>query len=269
MQITAANSTQGTNMSNTPNSLAGQVAVVTGAARGIGRAVAERLARGGARVAVFDVSPHRTAQAGVEMRAAGLDVHTYVVDVGQRAAVLEAMQRVEQDLGAPVSILVNNAVWIRYQSVAETDEESVDRILAVGLKGIFWATQAAAAQMARHGGGSIINISSIAALQGMAGGAVYSALKAAVIGYTRAVAVELGPQGIRCNAVAPGIIATPASLAHFDAATQAQKIAATPVRRFGQPQEMAEVVAFLAGAASSYVTGAVLVADGGASVVPA
>jgi NAD(P)-dependent dehydrogenase (short-subunit alcohol dehydrogenase family) len=253
-------------------SLEGEIAVVTGAARGIGRAVAERLARGGARVAVLDVSPHRTAQAGQEMRAAGLDVTPYVVDVGQRAAVQATMQRVEADLGAPVSVLVNNAVWIRYQSVAETDEESVDRMLAVGLKGIFWTTQAAAAQMARRpdgAGGSIINISSIAAVNGMAGGTVYSALKAAVAGYTRAAAVELGPQGIRVNAVAPGIVATPASLANFSADVQAQKTGVTPLRRFGQPQEMAEVVAFLASAASSYVTGALLVADGGLSIASA
>lgn len=249
--------------------LAGQVAVVTGAARGIGRAVAERLAREGARVAVLDVSAHRTPQAGDEMRAAGLDVRAYVVDVGQRDAVRAALCQVQADLGAPVSVLVNNAVWVRYQSVMDTDEASVDRMLAVGFKGIVWTTQTAAEQMRQRGGGAIINISSIAALNGMADGSVYCALKAAVAAYTRAAAVELGPLGIRVNAVAPGIVATPASLANFGAALQVQKTAITPLRRFGQPEEIAGVVAFLASAASSYVTGALLVADGGLSIAPA
>jgi len=257
-------------MNDVTSRLAGQIAVVTGAARGIGRAVAERLAREGARVAVLDVSPHRTAQAGVEMRAAGLDAHPYVVDVGQRDAVHATLQRVEAELGGPVSVLVNNAVWIRYQSIEDTDEASVDRILAVGLKGIIWATQAAAAQMKRRGGGSIINLSSIAGLNAsMPNGAVYSALKAAVAAYTRGAAVELGPHGIRVNAVAPGIVATPASLAHFDAAAQASKTAVTPLRRFGQPEEMAAVIAFLAAPESSYVTGSMLVADGGLSITSA
>lgn len=249
--------------------LTGQVAVVTGAARGIGRAVAERLARDGARVAVLDVSPHRTAEAGEQMRAAGLDVHPFVVDVGQRDAVRAALQRVQAELGAPVSVLVNNAVWVRYQPIIDIDEASVDRMLAVGFKGIVWTTQAAAEQMQQRGGGAIINLSSIAALNGMAEGSVYSALKAAVAGYTRAAAVELGPLGIRVNAVAPGIVATPASLANFDGDTQRQKTAVTPLRRFGQPEEMADVVAFLASPASSYVTGALLVADGGLSITSA
>lgn len=249
--------------------LTGHVAVVTGAARGIGRAVAERLARDGARVACLDISPHRIEAAGRELRGAGLDVHAYVVDVGNRDAVRAVMQRIEADLGAPVSILVNNAVWIRYQSIEETDEETVDRILAVGFKGILWTTQAAAEQMKRRGGGTVINISSAAAVLAMENGTVYCALKAAVSSYTRAAAAELGRHGIRVNAVAPGIVATPASLAQFDQAAQDHKSRVTPLGRFGQPEEIACVVAFLAAPESSYMTGAMVMADGGLTIVSA
>ena len=256
-------------MNDAGKTLDGEVAVVTGASRGIGRAVAERLAAQGARVAVLDVSAPRTAAAVDEMRKAGLDAHAFVVDVSQRDAVREAMANVARDLGAPISVLVNNAVWIRYQCVADADEETIDRILAVGFKGIVWTTQAAAEQMKRRGGGSIVNISSIAAIRGMRDGAIYSALKAAVAAYTRSAAVELGPHGIRVNAVAPGIVGTPASLANFTDEMQKQKSAVTPLGRFGRPEELADVVAFLASPASSYVTGAHLVADGGLSVVSA
>ncbi len=254
-------------MINPPNSLAGQVAVVTGAARGIGRAIAERLARDGARVACVDVSPHRTAEAAAEMRAAGLDVSPFVVDVGQRSVVHETFARIESELGAPIAVLVNNAVWVRYQSIEASDEETVDRILGVGLKGIIWATQAAAAQMKRRGGGAIINISSAAAVQTFENSSVYCALKAGVAGYTRAAAAELARHGIRVNAVAPGTIATPAALANFDAATLAQRQSLTPLGRFGEPDEIANVVAFLASSQSSYVTGALWMADGGVTVV--
>lgn len=246
--------------------LAGSVAVVTGAARGIGRSIAERLADEGARVACLDVSAARIRVACEEMQAAGHDVHPYVLDVAQRDEVHSTMQRIEAELGSPVSTLVNNAVWASYQPIEEIDEERLDRVFAVGLKGIVWMTQAAAPQMKRHGAGSVINLSSAAAVQAFNGSIAYCALKAGVAGLTRAAAVELAPHGIRVNAIAPGMIATPASVGYFDQATLERRARNVPLGRFGEPREIAALAAFLASPDSSYINGAMVMADGGVTV---
>lgn len=246
--------------------LAGSVAVVTGAARGIGRSIAERLADEGARVACLDVSTRRIRAACEEMQAAGHDVHPYVLDVAQRDEVHSTMQRIEAELGNPVSTLVNNAVWASYQPIEEIDEESLDRVFAVGLKGIVWMTQAATPQMKRRGAGSIINLSSAAAVQAFKASVAYCALKAGVAGLTRAAAVELAPHGIRVNAIAPGMIATPASVGYFDQATLETRARNVPLGRFGEPREIAALAAFLASPDSSYINGAMVMADGGVTV---
>jgi NAD(P)-dependent dehydrogenase (short-subunit alcohol dehydrogenase family) len=254
-------------MTTHPGSMQGRVAVVTGAARGIGRAICERFAAEGARVAGLDVSPHRMAAAALEMRAAGFDVQPYVVDIANREAVHAVMQRIEADLGAPVTVLVNNAVYARYQALADIDEETVDRMLAVGMKGMLWATQAAVPQMQRAGGGAVINLSSAAAIQSFENSSVYCALKAGVAGLTRSLAAEFGRQNIRVNAIAPGMIATPASVGKFDPATLAARAKHMPMGRFGQPEEIASAAVFLATAASSYMNGALMMVDGAATVV--
>ncbi len=247
--------------------LADNIAVVTGAARGIGRAIAERLATEGARVACLDVSACRIEAACVEMRAAGHDVHPYVLDVANRNDVHAIMRRIEADLSGPVTTLVNNAVWASYQPIEEIDEVSLEKILAVGLKGIIWTTQAVVPQMKARGAGSIINLSSAAAVQAFSNSAAYCALKAGVAGLTRAAAVELGPFGIRVNAIAPGMIATPASIGYFDETTLETRARSIPVGRFGEPQEIAALAAFLASSDSSYINGALMMADGGSTVV--
>ncbi|MDO8703316.1 MAG: SDR family oxidoreductase [Sulfuricaulis sp.] len=246
--------------------LAGSVAVVTGAARGIGRSIAERFAAEGAQVACLDINPKRIAEGVAEMRAAGYNVHPYTVDVSRRDDVHAAMQKIEADLGGPVSILVNNAVAASYQPIEEIDEASMTKMFSIGLNGIIWGIQAAVPQMKRHGSGSIINLSSAAAIHGSANMSAYCALKAGVAGLTRAAAVELAPHRIRVNAIAPGMIATPASIGFFDKATLEARTKALPLGRFGEPEEMAGVAAFLASADSSYVTGVLLSADGGSTI---
>ncbi|MDO8703817.1 MAG: SDR family oxidoreductase [Sulfuricaulis sp.] len=239
---------------------------MTGAARGIGRSIAERLAAEGARVACLDIRADLLEPAVGEMRKGGLDAHAYLVDVGKRDEVHAAMQRIEADLGDPVSILVNNALWVRYQAIEDIDEATLDRIFAVGLKGYIWPTQAAAVQMKRHGSGAVINISSQAALVAFEKAIGYCSLKAAVGGFTRAAAMDLGPHGIRVNAIAPGMIETPASLGKFDQASLLARARVIPSRRMGQPSEIASVVAFLASDEASYINGAMLTADGGATI---
>jgi NAD(P)-dependent dehydrogenase (short-subunit alcohol dehydrogenase family) len=239
-----------------------RVAVVTGAARGIGRAVAERLARDGARVACLDVSATRTQQACEEMRAQGLDVAGHVVDVGQREAMHDVIARVEADWGPP-GILVNNAAWIRYQPVDQIDEATFDRMLAVGVKAMVWAMQAALPGLQRSGHGAVVNICSTAALRATPDSIAYCAVKGAVAGLTRAAAVDLGRLGVRVNAVAPAFVPTAAALANFSGEAVARRTETTPLGRLASPEEIASVVAFLASDDASFVNGELLSADGG------
>jgi 3-oxoacyl-[acyl-carrier protein] reductase len=242
------------------------VCVVTGAARGIGLAIAERLAGEGGRVAMWDLSQRRLDPAVAGLRERGLDVRGYGCDVSARAAVAQAMRQVETDFGAPVGVLVNNAVWAKFQPLAEIDEEMVDRTFAVGLKAMLWTLQAALPQMQRGGGGSIVNLSSVAAQSPQADAIVYSSMKAGVLGLTRAAAVELSPMRIRVNTVLPGMVGTPASKAQFDAATLAAREAVMPLGRFGDPADIAAAVAFLASDDACYVQGTELIVDGGWTV---
>src|SRR5213083_2473816 len=130
----------------------------------------------------------------------GIEARAYAADVGRRDAVAAAFEAVERDFGAPVGVLVNNAVWARFQPLAEVDEESVGRMFDVGLKGLIWTTQAAVPQMKRRGGGAIVNLGSTSALQAMPNAIAYAAMKAGVLGLTRAAAVELNADNIRVNA---------------------------------------------------------------------
>ncbi|MDR3453418.1 MAG: glucose 1-dehydrogenase [Rhodoferax sp.] len=246
--------------------LAGTVCVVTGAARGIGMAIAERFAAEGGRIACFDVSDRRLEPAVAELVARGIDARGYTADVSRRDAVAKAFEAVERDFGAPVGVLVNNAVWARFQPLAEVDEECVGRMFDVGLKALIWTMQAAVPQMKRRGSGAIINLSSTSALQAMPNAIGYAAMKAGVLGITRAAAVELSPHRIRVNTIIPGMIGTPASIAQFDDATMSARLSTMPMGRFGEPHEIAAVAAFLASDDSRYVQGAALVADGGWTV---
>lgn len=242
------------------------VCVVTGAARGIGLAIVERLAAEGGRVACLDVSARRLEPAIAGLAARGFDVRPYAADVGSRPAIADTLAAVERDFGAPVGVLVNNAVWARFQPLEQIDEETVERMLTVGLKALLWTLQAAVPQMKRRGGGSVINLSSTSALQALTDSMVYAAMKAGVLGLTRAAAVELSPHRIRVNSIVPGMVGTPASKAQFDEATLARRLTQMPLGRFGEPEEIAAAVAFLASDDSLYVQGTQLVVDGGWTV---
>lgn len=246
--------------------LIGMPCVVTGAARGIGLAIAERLAVEGGKVALWDISERRLEPAVQALRDRGLPVVGIACDVSDRAAVADAMARSAALLDGPVGVLVNNAVWARFVALEALDSDLVDRMLAVGLKAALWTTQAAVQQMRVRGGGSIVNLSSTTAYRPVALSAAYAAMKAGVMGLTRALAMELAADRIRVNTVIPGMVGTPASRAQFDEVTLARREAAMPLGRFGTPAEIAAAVAFLASEDGGYVHGAELVVDGGWTV---
>jgi NAD(P)-dependent dehydrogenase (short-subunit alcohol dehydrogenase family) len=232
-----------------------RVCVVTGAARGIGLSIA-----------CLDVSARRLAPAVEELKAKGLEARGYAVDVGRREDVRANFEQIEAEFAAPIAVLVNNAVWARFLPLAEIDGETADRMLAVGVQGLFWTMQAAASQMERRGGGSIVNLSSVSAYHPAKDSIAYSAVKAGVVGLSRAAAVELSPKKIRVNVICPGMIGTPASVAQFDETTITTRQAEMPLGRFGEPDEIAALAAFLASDDASYVQGAVITADGGWTV---
>ncbi|WP_062982009.1 3-oxoacyl-ACP reductase FabG [Nocardia anaemiae] len=243
-----------------------RVAVVTGAAQGIGAATAQLLAAQGAQVAVLDRNaPEHTAE---QIVAAGGAARGYLCDVTDRAAVESVFAEIATDLGGP-HILVNNAGITRDDLFFRLSEDDWNAVLAVNLTGVFHCTQAVQEYMVAQRYGKIVSLSSRSAL-GNRGQANYAAAKAGIQGLTATLALELGPYNINVNAVAPGYIATALTAATADrvglTAEDHQKAAAerTPLGRVGQPEEVAAVIAFLASDEASYVSGQTLYVNGGA-----
>jgi NAD(P)-dependent dehydrogenase (short-subunit alcohol dehydrogenase family) len=228
-----------------------RLAVVTGAGRGIGQAVAARLAADGLRVIAADRDPSGAPDGCVAT----------TLDVTDRAAVLDAFA------GLPrVDVVVNCAMWIRYAPIEQVDEETADGMIGVGLKSCFWTTQAALGPMRAQGGGSIVHMASPAALHGFPTAGVYSAVKGAVAAFTRQSAVELAPDNVRVNAVVPGAIPTPGAREVVDDAGYEYRRQRTPLGRLGTPEDIAGAVAFLASGDASFMTGQLLVIDDGITV---
>ncbi|MDE3102922.1 MAG: SDR family oxidoreductase [Chloroflexota bacterium] len=242
----------------------GRVAVVTGAGRGIGRAIALRLASEGHLVAGLDrdaVTLGETLAVASPGRFEPL-----VVDVRDRAAVRQTFRSILEGHGR-IDALVNNAMWIRYEPLSDVSEETIDQMIAVGLKATIWTIQAVVDAMRAQGGGSIINISSPAAIVGVPNAAIYSAVKGAVLSLTRELAVEFGEHRIRVNAVAPGSTPTPGAKAIVDERGFAYRVARTPLGRLADPNDIAAAVSFLASDNASFVTGQLLCVDGGQTIL--
>jgi 3-oxoacyl-[acyl-carrier protein] reductase len=253
-------------MSEDKRSLSGRVALVTGASRGIGRAVALRLAALGARVAVNDVEAAREAGEALaaEMTAAGAGALFVAGDVSRADDVRDMVAEVERGLG-PVDILVNNAGITRDGLFVRMEESDWDAVMAVNLKGAFLTSRAVARGMMKRRSGVIVNLASVVALRGNAGQANYVAAKAGLIGLTKSLARELAPRNIRVNAVAPGYIQTSMTAALSESARESIH-GATPLNRVGAPEDVAEAVAFLAGDGAAFITGVVLPVDGGLGI---
>lgn len=239
--------------------LDGQVAVVTGAARGIGSEIARRLARGGATVVCADVLD--TADTVTAITDSGGRAEGRHLDVTDGQAAAEGIQAVHEAHDR-LDILVNNAGITRDQLLVRMKAEEWNQVLDINLDGVFKVTQPAAKLMMRQKSGRIINIASVVGLMGNFGQTNYAASKAGLIGFTKSLARELGPRNVTVNAVAPGYIQTPMT----DALSEAQREAlmkSIAIPRLGTPQDVAEAVAFLAGPSASYITGVVLNISGG------
>lgn len=244
--------------------LRGQVILVTGAGRGIGGATARVLASRGAAVGVFDIASDLANETADAIKAAGGKALAIVADASDRKAVFDAAASLAVQFG-PLTGIVNDAIFIRYGPVESVEEEVLDRMFAVGIKGAFWGAQALLA----HRGdkpAAIVNLASPAADLGMANTAAYTSVKGAIVALTRQLAVELGPQGIRVNAVAPGAVPTPGARAIVDEAGYAKRKAQTPLGRLGEEDDIAKAIAFLLGPDAGFITGEVLHADGGITV---
>lgn len=244
-------------------SLNGKTALVTGASRGIGRAIALRLAEDGANVAVIYAGSADKAEAVVnEITALGVNAKAYRCNVADSAAVNETVKAVTNDLGK-IDILVNNAGITRDGLMLRMKDEDFDAVLDTNLKGAFNMIRACYSGFIRKKSGRIINISSVSGIMGNAGQANYSASKAGVIGLTKSVARELASRGITCNAVAPGFIQTDMTEKLGDNNPLLNSI---PLGRMGKPEDIAAAVAFLASDSAAYITGEVLKVDGGLAI---
>jgi len=242
--------------------LSGQIALVTGGSRGIGRAIALELAEKGAKVAVNFMGSRDKAQEVVDkIVKAGGEALAVQADVSSSGAVTEMFKVIEKELGK-VSILVNNAGITRDNLLMRMKEEDWDKVLETNLKGVYNCTKAAIRNMMKQRKGKIINVASVVALTGNPGQSNYAASKAGVIGFTKSMALELATRGIQVNAVAPGFIVTDMT----DELTQdvkGQLLIRIPLQKFGQSEDVAGAVSFLASTQSDYITGQVLNVDGG------
>lgn len=245
-----------------------KTAVITGSGRGIGAAIAKRLAKDGFNIAINEASQEsiadRGAQVAEECRAFGVKADCYAADVSDYSQCEAMVKKIKEDFGS-IDVLVNNAGITRDGLLLRMAEENYDDVIRINQKSVFNMTKLVGAVMLRQKSGKIVNLASVAGLYGNPGQMNYAASKGAVIAMTKTAAKELGSRGINVNAVAPGFIKTPMT----DKLTDEQRaaiLAQIAMRRYGEPEEVANVVAFLCSEDASYITGQIIEISGGLSM---
>jgi 3-oxoacyl-[acyl-carrier protein] reductase len=244
--------------------LKGKVAVITGAAQGIGYATARKFLDEGASVALVDLSADALQAARSSLKVNGEIIETFAVDVTRRDQLDEMVGSLRNRFGR-IDVLVNNAGITQDARIQNMTEEQFDRVIDVNLKGTYNSSKAVLAPMLEQGAGVILNASSVVGIYGNFGQTNYAASKFGVIGFVKTWARELGPKGIRCNAVCPGFIATHI-LESIPQRVLSQLTDRVPLKRLGRPEEVANVYAFLASDEASYINGAVIEVAGGLTV---
>ncbi len=244
--------------------LLNKVSLITGAAQGIGLATAVKFAAEGAIVIVCDMNPASVDAAVAQCRALGATAEGFVADVTDRAAIDALVARVMAQFGR-IDVLVNNAGITQDARLQKMTIEQFDKVIDVNLRGVFHCAQAVADLMVAQGSGVILNASSVVGIYGNFGQTNYAATKFGVIGFTKTWSRELGPKGVRVNAVAPGFITTPMVAAMPEKVLQ-DLVAKVPLKRLGKPEDIANVYAFLASDEASYINGAVIEVSGGMSL---
>ncbi len=238
-----------------------RLAVVTGAARGIGRAIVFELLRQGRIVAGLDIREDQLKELTQAVKEAGFEVLTRCVDITQTDRLTEVLESLAVEYGG-IGILVNNAGITRDKLMIQMEDEDYDKVMSVNLRAAFTATRVAARSMIRNKFGRIVSISSVAGVMGQAGSANYAASKAGLIGMTKSIAREIGKKNITANCIAPGFIQTDMTAVLPDMVKKAA-MEVIPVKRFGTVEDVARAVAFLSGDDAGYITGQVLCVDGG------
>jgi 3-oxoacyl-[acyl-carrier protein] reductase len=241
--------------------LDGKIAMVTGASRGIGRAIAEEMAEAGADLVLLDLDAGWLKETAEAVEGKGRRATCLSVDVGDGAAVTEAVKQAIEACGR-IDVLVNNAGITKDTFLVRMSEDDWDAVIRVNLKGSFLFTKAVSKLMMKQRSGTIVNVASIIGLIGNAGQCNYAASKAGVIALTKSAAKELASRNVRVNAVAPGFIQTKMT-DELPEDVKQKMLSAIPMNRFGQPEDVARVILFLASEASSYMTGQVLTISGG------
>ena len=242
--------------------LTDKIAVITGGTRGIGKAIALKFAENGADVAIIATSESDAARNTLALlKSMGSDAKLYVCDVSNSDEVARMADMIIKDYGQ-IDILVNNAGITRDNILPALKDSDIDDVIDVNLKGCMYVTRAFIRSFVKRRSGNIINISSVVGLMGNKGQANYAASKAGIIGFTKTVAREYGKRNIRCNAIAPGYIATEMTAALNEELTK-QIEESLPLGKLGKPEDVADLALFLASASSSYITGEVIKVDGG------